>query len=121
MWVRRRCAPLTPEQLENLTTFAAEQEGKPYDVLGLCAMPLCRPFQLIHKSNPDLADVEQDRWFCGALVVGACVAANLVDPLHVRPKCVCPNDLMNDRLVDLSHGWEKPLPLVVHACGGCGR
>lgn len=117
MWVRRRCPPLTPEQSANLTAFACSQEGKPYDYCGLFTMPLCRPLQCFAKSAPDARELDQSHWFCSALVVGACVAANLLDPHDVRLNCICPTDLMHDRLVDLSHGWEKPLPLLVEKAG----
>lgn len=118
IWVRRRCVPLTPAQMANLATFACSQAGKSYDFVGLLVMPLCRPLQCLPKKTPDAADVDECRWFCSSLVVAACVAANLIDPREARPCCICPNDLMNDKLLDLSCGWEKPLPLQVESCGG---
>jgi hypothetical protein len=117
IWVRRRKTPLTEPQACNLTAFAHEQEGKKYDFGGLLVMPWCRPLQCFSKKNHDVSDVDASSYFCSSLVVAACMAANLLDPREVRPVCVCPNDLMNDWLVDLSCGWEKPEHLILEpAC-----
>ncbi|MFO0879613.1 MAG: hypothetical protein U0840_19890 [Gemmataceae bacterium] len=116
IWVRRRCKPLTPEQSQNLTSFACSQAGKSYDFVGLLVMPACRPMQLISKTTPHADDVDENRWFCSSLVVAACVAANLIDPREARPCCICPNDLMNDKLIDLSCGWDKPTTLFIDSC-----
>jgi hypothetical protein len=116
IWVRRRKAPLTEQQACNLSAFAHEQEGKKYDYCGLLVMPFCRPLQCVTKKNHDVHDVDASSYFCSSLVIAACMAANLLDPRDVRPVCICPNDLMNDWLVDLSCGWEKPEHLMIEAC-----
>jgi hypothetical protein len=119
IWIRRRKAPLTEQQSCNLTAFAHEQEGKRYDFCGLFAMPLCRPLQCVSKKSHDVNDIDASSYFCSSLVVAACIAANLIDPREARPECICPNDLMYDKLVDLSCGWEKPEHLVIEsACHG---
>lgn len=119
-WVRRRCVPPTPQQCANLTTFASAQEGKPYDLAGWMTMPYCRPMQCVTKKCIDLADVDRPSWFCSSLVVGALIAANLIDGREVRPTCICPNDLMVDCHIDLSCGWESPASLLLEKCD-CAR
>ncbi len=118
IWVRRHKTPLTAEQSCNLTAFAYEQEGKSYDFAGLMVMPFCRPMQCISKKTHSVYDVDASSYFCSSLVIAAAMAANLLDPLEVRPVCICPNDLMYDKLVDLSCGWWPPEQVLVETCHG---
>jgi hypothetical protein len=118
VWVRRRCAALTPEQSHQLTAFAWTQAGKKYDYLGLFLMPVQLPVRIFCKRCPDPKAEQPSRWFCSSLVLAACAEAGLVDPCKVRPDGAAPVDFKLDLFLDLSHGWHTPemLPRVPTGC-----
>ena len=121
VWVRRRCMPLTPEQSAALTAFACAQLGKPYDFAKLILMPFLRPLQVVPKVCTGPHALDANRWFCSSLVVAALASAHVIDPARARPCCTSPSDLMQDCLLDLSDGWEKPVPVDGGDAPACGR
>jgi hypothetical protein len=116
VWVRRRRAPLTPEQSAALTAFVERQDGKPFAVLRLLGQTT--PFRsrgplrtwFVGKPHG-----ERDRFFCSELVVESCVAAGLMDATTARPAATYPRDLFFGRSLNLyldKHlnldEWEPP-------------
>lgn len=110
VWVRRRKVPVTAEQSAALTAFACRQLGKPYDKVGLYFPTFATPTRWFTSRYITDAELDPPRWFCTSVVVGAGVAAGLLDRCKVRLKTVDPQDFKPDRFLDLSDGWHKPAP-----------
>jgi hypothetical protein len=111
--VRRRHTPMTAEQWMRLQAFAEMQVGKPYDLLSWVTFPLSFPVDILtHQTLTNDAVMNRQRWICSSLVGGACMFAGLIDPTGLRPHSMLPCDFANDRLVNLSGGWDKPVQLV---------
>jgi hypothetical protein len=117
VWVRRRRAPLTPEQSARLTAFAEAQDGKRFAWGRLLAQltPLRSrgPLRTRFVGGPH---GERRSYFCSELVLEACVAAGLLDPAVVRPAATYPRELFFDRspnpyfdrTLHLGECWEPP-------------
>ncbi len=117
LWIRRRRAPLTPEQSAKLTAFCMAQACKPFAtwrVVGQLTIFRSRgPLRTAFVGKPK---GERDRWFCAELVVEALCAAGLLDPATARPAATYPRDLFFDcspnpwlnKYLDLSCGWYPP-------------
>jgi len=118
VWIRRRCAPLTPEQSCRLTEFALAQDGKRFALqrLGVQLTPFRTrgPIRTYVMGKPHGGT----RWsyFCSELVTEACVAAGLLNPERTRPSATYPHDLFFgrsynlfiDRHLDVNAGWYPP-------------
>jgi len=119
VFVRRRCVPLTADQSARLTAFCS-QLGKPHHWGAILTTPFCWPVRLVGGRCLRPKDLDPRHWYCASLVVGAAVAAGLLNPCVVKPCCTVPQDLMYDRALDLSCGWEKPARCVCEGCAqGC--
>ena len=98
VWIRKRKAPLTPEQRACLTAFAERQDGKFFAVARLLGQltPLRSrgPVRTAFLGKP-----RGDRlgYYCSELVCEACVAAGLIDGRTSRPAATYPHDLFFDR------------------------
>ena len=109
--VRRRKAPLTPEQSKRLTAFACAQVGKPFHLLGLVVPPVSFPFRVLSRPvDPNC--LERSRWICTSLVLRTCLSAGLICPNKINPEGACASDLATDFCLDLSCGWNTPERLV---------
>lgn len=109
VYVRRRCVPLRPDQSARLTAFACGAEGKRFDVVGLLGPALSDPVWHRPGSCIQPSDLDPRRWYCSPLVLGAAVAAGLIDPCLIRLRRASPQDLFEDRSLDLRpYGWESP-------------
>src|SRR5262249_32918889 len=117
VWVRRRRMPLTAEQSARLTAFAEAQAGKPFAVLRL--MGQLTPFRSrgpVRTWFVGRPHGERRSYFCSELVLEACVAAGLLDPVTTRPAATYPRDLffgrsLNlylDRHLCLEPDWDPP-------------
>jgi hypothetical protein len=98
VWVRRRRAPLTPEESVRLTAFVEAQEGKPFAVARLVAQ--VTPFRTrgpVRTWVVGRAHGDRDKWICSELVTEACVAAGLLDAATARPSATYPRDLFFGR------------------------
>jgi hypothetical protein len=118
VWVRRRRIPLTQAESDCLTAFACAQLGKPFNTLGIVAPIVGRPVRKPGGPCTGPEELDQSRWFCSDMLVSALVSAGLLDPCVARPKFTDPEDLDDDRLLDLSCGWEDKVPW--HRCGPRG-
>jgi hypothetical protein len=98
VWIRTRRVPLTPEQSARLTAFALSKEGARFALLRMLGqLTLFRsrgPWrtQFVGVPHPD-----RSSYFCAELVVDACVAAGLLDPVTTRPAATYPRDLFFGR------------------------
>lgn len=120
IFVRRRRTPLTPQQSTALTEFACAQDGKTFRTWGIILPMFASPVNRTGSKCCGPADLDAPRWFCSPLVAAAGVVAGLLDPCVVRPKFTDPEDLYTDKHLDLSCGWEKPLPCRCRGERGCG-
>jgi hypothetical protein len=117
VWIRKRKAPLTPEESAALTDFAIRQDGKRF-ALGRLGLQLT-PFRtrgplrtwFVGKPNGDRCS-----YFCSELVTEAMVAGGLIDPETARPSATYPHELFHDssynlylnRHFSLAACWEPP-------------
>jgi hypothetical protein len=110
VWVRRLRRPLSEEQSEILTQFAAEQEGKKYASHRLVLPAICPLLRtrLLAWLRPDKDYRGRRSWFCSELVAAACVKIGLFPPSRIRPWCTFPLDFYSDDLLDLGADWEPP-------------
>ena len=116
VWIRRRCLPLTAEQSASLTAFALCQEGNRFALGRMLAQitPFRSrgPWRTRYLGGPH---GQRSSYFCAELVMEACVAAGLVDPVTTRPAATYPRDIFFgrsrnpfiDRHLDLSD-WCPP-------------
>jgi hypothetical protein len=117
VWVRKRRAPLTPEQSNLLTAFAERQDGKWFALprLGVQLTPFrargpVRTY-FMGKSNPN-----RICYYCSELVTEAMVAAGLMDREIARPGATYPHDLFFEHSFNfyiekhyhLGDGWYPP-------------
>jgi hypothetical protein len=117
VWIRARKTPLTKEQNDALTDFAAKQEMKFFALQRLGV--LLTPFRdrgplrtyFMGKPNPNRCT-----YYCAELVVNAGVAAGIMDCKTSRPSATFPHDLFYDksynlylsRHFNLSCDWDPP-------------
>ncbi|HEY1379685.1 MAG TPA: hypothetical protein VGF55_22975 [Gemmataceae bacterium] len=119
VWVRPRCAPLTPDQDCRLTEVSAKQEGKPFARLRVYRQ--VTPFKARgpHRTEALGGPHGPDRraYYCAELAAEAFVYAGLVPAEDARPSATYPSDLFydesRDRFLDehfrLSRfGWGVP-------------
>jgi hypothetical protein len=98
VWIRPRCAPLTPEQDCRLTEFAERQEGKRFARYRVYAQvtpfrsrgPLRTEF-LGGPHGPD-----RRSYFCAEMTTEAFVYAGLIPAEDARPAATYPCDLFFD-------------------------
>jgi hypothetical protein len=109
IWIRRLRVPLTPEQCASLTAFASAQEAKRFDLVGLVRPIFGVPWRRPGTGCTDPSELDQPRWFCSSLTMAACIECGLVDPCAVRVKYIDPQDMFNDKSLNLCPCWEKPL------------
>ncbi len=117
VWIRRRTAPLTPEESERLTAFAEAQDGKRFAV-GRLALQLTpfRPRGPVRTCFMGKPHGERNSYMCTELVCEALIAAGLLDPERTRPSASYPRDLFYgrslncfiDRHLDINGGWDPP-------------
>jgi hypothetical protein len=127
VWIRRRCAPLTPEQSRRLTAFALTAANRPFAsvrmVMENSALRSKGFFRSRFVGKPHAATFDPDvpgsgmraRYYCSELVSEACVAAGLFDPVTTRPPSIYPRELFFGssripyvrRHLDMG-GWEPP-------------
>jgi hypothetical protein len=117
VWIRKRKTPLTPEQSAALTDFAERQNGKRFALgrLGVQLTPFRDrgPFRTEFMGKPH---GDRNSYYCSELVLEACVAACLVNPVTTRPSASYPHDLFFDhshnryinKHLPLVHEWEPP-------------
>lgn len=117
VWIRKRCAPLTPEESCRLTEFAQRQDGKRFALvrLGGQLTPLRSrgPVRTCVMGKPR---GDRRNYYCSELVTESCVAAGLIDGATARPAATYPHDLFFDqsynlyinRHLPLAGGWEPP-------------
>ena len=117
VWIRKRKAPLTPDQSAALTDFAVRQDGKRFALgrLGLQLTPFRTrgPLRTWFVGKP-----KGDRcsYFCSELVTEAAVAGGLIDAETARPSATYPHELFHDssynlylnRHFSLARCWEPP-------------
>jgi hypothetical protein len=117
VWIRKRKTPLTEEQIAALTDFAERQNGKRF-ALGRLGVQLTLfrdrgPFRTEFMGKPH---GDRNSYYCSELVLEACVAACLVNPLTTRPSASYPHDLFFDhshnryinKHLPLACDWEPP-------------
>jgi hypothetical protein len=116
VWIRRRRVPLTPEQSAELTTFALSTEGLRFALVRvfgqLTPFRSRGPWRTWFLGGPR---GERCSYYCAELVMEACVAAGLVDPVTTRPAATYPRDIFFgrsrnpyiDKHLDLSD-WYPP-------------
>jgi hypothetical protein len=117
VWIRKRKTPLTPEQVACLTDFAERQEGKRFALgrLGVQLTPFRDrgPFRTRFLGGPH---GDRKSYYCSELVLEACVAAGIVNPVTTRPSATYPHDLFFDhshnrfinKHLPLACDWEPP-------------
>jgi hypothetical protein len=117
VWIRKRKTPLTPEQVAALTDFAERQNGKRFALgrLGVQLTPFRDrgPFRTAFMGKPH---GDRNSYYCSELVLEACVAACLVNPITTRPSASYPHDLFFDhshnryinKHLPLACEWEPP-------------
>ena len=103
-WVRQRRVPLTPDESARLTRFAETQVGKGFvtnQEFGRMVLP---------RGRSSLSGgIDQSRWFCSELIVGAMVYAGLLPEPTPNPGRIMPRDMFFDSRIDLSGSWNPPL------------
>ena len=117
VWVRRRRAPLTPDQDAALTAFATASADTPYG-FGQFALQITPfrsrgPIRTVFLGKPEGPG---HRFFCAQEVIEAGVYAGLIDPRTARPSATFPRDIFFDRSLNpyihfhppLREGWEPP-------------
>jgi len=126
VWVRRRAAPLTPEQSARLTEFALATDCRKFALARLAGQltPLRTrgPIRTHWTGKP--RGLGQDNYFCSELVVEACVYAGLIDPAIARPSATYPRDLFMDhspntylrRHFKLAPCWDPPARWTSSLC-----
>jgi hypothetical protein len=129
VWIRTRCAPLTPEQSCRLTEFCLHQEDKAFARLRLYAQvtPLRSrgPLRTEWLGGPHGPD--RVSYFCSEMCTEGLVYAGLVDPQDARPSATYPSDLFFDHSRDAflnehfklgRHGWNPPARWRPQPCAG---
>jgi len=118
VWVRRRTAPLTPEQSERLTEFAELTDLKlfAFGRLGVQLTPFRPrgPVKTYFMGKPHGPD--RGSYYCAELCIEALVYACLLDPETARPSATYPRDFFMDRSLNpylnthlhLYPDWELP-------------
>jgi hypothetical protein len=117
VWIRKRKAPLTPEQSACLTDFAERQNGKRF-ALGRLGVQLTifrdrGPFRTEFMGKPH---GDRTSYYCSELVLEACVAAGIADRETTRPSATYPHDIFYDQSYNryiskhppLACDWEPP-------------
>jgi hypothetical protein len=128
VWVRKRRAPLTPEQSARLTAFALAQDGKRFALVRLAGQ--LTPFRSrgpLRTRFVGRPRGDRSNYFCSELVCEACVAAGLLDPERTRPSATFPRDLFYgrslnpfiDHHLDVNAGWYPPARWTDDPGGGC--
>jgi hypothetical protein len=117
VWIRKRKTPLTEEQVAALINFAERQNGKRFALgrLGVQLTPFRDrgPFRTEFMGKPR---GDRNSYYCSELVLEACVAACLVNPVTTRPSASYPHDLFFDhshnryinKHLPLACEWEPP-------------
>jgi hypothetical protein len=117
VWIRQRRTPLTAEESARLTAFAEAQEKRRFAMgrLGqqLTLLRARGPIRTQWVGGPH---GNRDSYFCCELLMEACVAAGIVDPVTTRPSATFPRDVFFDRSINpwinrhlnLSHDWFPP-------------
>jgi hypothetical protein len=128
VWIRRRSAPLTPEQSARLTTFAMAQDGKPFATWRMLAQVtfLLRTRGPIRTTFVGKPHGERNSYFCSELVTESCVAAGLLDAASARPSATYPHDLFFGRslnpvlnqLLTINECWCPPARWTSHPFAG---
>ena len=128
VWIRKRRAPLTVDQSQRLTTFAMNQNKKRFAIARLGGQ--LTPFRSrgpIRTQWVGGPHGERSSYFCCELLMEACVAAGLVDPITTRPAATYPADVFFDRStnphinrhLNLSGDWHPPARWVSRAPQPC--
>ena len=115
LWIRRRSAPLTPEQERKLNEFAALSENTGYskvrafDLAWFSLRGPRGPIRTFFDGKPK--GVRGDS-VCSEIVVEALAYAGSIDAATARPSATTPRDLFLDRSLNLYIRLHPPL-----ACG----
>ncbi len=120
LWIRKLRCPLAPEESADLTQFALCQCGKPFARWrSILISPFARPVKgplCMKLTGP--APLNRDNWFCSEIIMVGCIIIHRVDHCRVKPTCIDPRDMFQDRQLDLSCSWEKPVG-VQWKCPAC--
>jgi hypothetical protein len=127
VYIRRRAVPLTQEQSDALSGFAARQDGKAYAYIRFLAQgtPL-RSRGPIRTQFMGKSRGEPHSYFCSELVIEALVSSGLIDPETARPRATAPCDIFYDestnpwinQYLKLYPWWWPPQRWVAESCAG---
>ena len=119
VWIRRRSAPLTPDQADKLAGFAMAQDGKRF-ALGrmLAQLTPLRSRSLLWTGCVGKPHGDRDSYWCAELVLETCLAAGILDPNRIHPCCTYPSELFFgrsanpyvDESLTINDSWEAPAP-----------